>query len=337
MAVVSRMPQQYDHQVTVEYMFGQQRRSAGRVKGMLDEALLQQRQSLACGDTVSDTYKRVQLLSSVKDIYESTVMTLDAVVGYINNATANGARADFDRHYAAMSKMYSAMEKAMRKMLQLPDDELGEMYEEIRALVCSWWDSVCRTLQRHPLRWGAAAGAVPTALLLHKYISGACVATTCAKAMGAGGTLGCGTVGWLGAAAFGALGGVLAVGLGLCVYRFFCPVTQQQSAELRPQQQLTFDDMRQAVEELKQKLNEESPQAVVQGMQAIAATWDILNDYDPQRDTDVCPVCLELPQQPMRFRGCLGRHWHCRACREACLRQRAATACPVCRAAPRAQ
>lgn len=155
---------------------------------------------------------------------------------------------------------------------------------------------------------------------------------------------GCEVVGWGAALGVGIVAGVFLAMVGTCVYNAMQPAEiiepdEPPVATLRPEPASQFHDVNTAVENMQRAVGAMGNEALENELLKIAGYWDQFNDFDPEVDTGACPVCLETltkDKVPVRFRGCLGRHFHCHVCREGCVRGATANlhVCTVCRHAP---
>lgn len=318
----------------IEWQFTEARKSAGKVKQRLDQAIASKEANLACNDVSSDLFKEAKYYKLLADTYEANIKLMNCVVAYLNEATANGTLEDSqsDQYYSRLIDWLSRMETELRKVLQLPPSEISEMFETMRVRFANLMETVNKSVFTHPKKYAAAVGAMAGGLLLHKFFAEGCLTTSLFVKLGIA-KCGCAAVGWGAAAATGTLGGVFLVLLGTCVYKAFHP---DVVTVLEPETSAQFQDINLAVDNIKEALRNCQNDALEQDLRKIAAYWDHFNDFDAEIDTDECPVCLSNPPlQPVRFRGCVGRHFHCKGCREECIRKNVGGGiCTICRHRP---
>lgn len=324
-------------------MFADARRSAGRVKLLLDQRLRAKQADLTCGRFAPDVYKEVRYYKMFVDLYESNVKLMNCVVAYLNDEISMGRKeqAELDRIYAPLIRWLNNMEQELRRVLDLPSSEIGEKFEGMRVRVMGLLELVRGSFANNPKKYAAAVGAVAGGVLLQKHFSGVCLATDILKKLGLisspiGPEIACTCVGFGTSLAVGAIGGVFLVVVGACIYNAFSSETSGLQVDLRLESSFQFQDVNRAVDNMKEALQNLEDGALAQDLRNIAALWDQFNDFNPEVDTEACPVCLsEPPQQPVRFRGCLGQHFHCFACREECVQANAGGGiCTVCRHDP---
>lgn len=320
-----------DHRISPEYMFSESRRSAGRVKKTLDDTLASKMASLQKDDVTSVLYMETKWYKMLSDLYEKNVQLINIVVAYLNDAAASGTEDEsLNRLYAQLTTVFQNMENEMRRVLALPSSEIAEQFEAFKMSVLNMFKALQANVRTHPKKHAAVVGGVAGAVVLHKYFSTACVS---AKLLAKLGVIQCTEVGWATAFGVGALGGVFLVVVGACVYNLLI----DQKPEMCGETPMQFEAVSQGVDFLKEALQNSSEEfnKLEEDLRKIAAYWDHFNDFDPATDDNDCPVCLGPLQQPVRFRGCTGRHFHCLECREDCLRTSAGpAACTICRQEP---
>merc|ERR1712137_1412013 len=92
----------------------------------------------------------------------------------------------------------------------------------------------------------------------------------------------------------------------------------------------SFSDVRVEVERIKEALDNMSDETVELEVGRMAALWDHISPFNPEKDENMCSICHEPLVQPVLFRGCVGRHFHCSECRGQALAANHTT-CPICR------
>eukprot|EP00931_Biecheleriopsis_adriatica_P106572 TRINITY_DN80_c0_g1_i1.p1 TRINITY_DN80_c0_g1~~TRINITY_DN80_c0_g1_i1.p1 ORF type:complete len:377 (-),score=77.34 TRINITY_DN80_c0_g1_i1:282-1355(-) len=311
-----------DPRITPEMVFFQARRSAGRVKKQLDGALAAKQAQLGKDDLSSNLFKMVKYYKMIADLYEENVKIITTVVAYLNHEMTNGKMEESagDRIYENLVRLLKNMEKTMRRVLGLSSSEIGERFEAVRLQVLDFFQALTRSATAHPQKSAAVVGGVAGAVLLHKHMTGVCITAKILTKLGL--SCGCAAAGWLTAAAVSAVGGLFLLALGKVVYHALYPtiVENPSDTDLRTEPAVQFEDINAAIENLRSALADMQEDGLVQELRKVAAYWDHFNDFDPQLDTDGCPVCFSNPpRQPVRFRGCTGRHFHCSDCRERCI------------------
>eukprot|EP00929_Paragymnodinium_shiwhaense_P088476 TRINITY_DN4878_c0_g1_i4.p1 TRINITY_DN4878_c0_g1~~TRINITY_DN4878_c0_g1_i4.p1 ORF type:complete len:346 (-),score=66.19 TRINITY_DN4878_c0_g1_i4:221-1258(-) len=311
------------HELSFEFLFSGARRSAGRIKTKLDEEIERKSSQLRKADTTSDLYKQVTYYKMLAELYNKNVQTSNMVAAYLNDGTASGAWDDgkLKEHYAVLLRWYSSMEKEMRRVLDLPSSEVAEHFEGLRNIV----NMISETLQDHPKKSAGVVGAVIAGLCLHKAFASVCVSTKLLAKLGIVGC-GCQTVGWFTAVGVGGLAGVFVLLVGTTLYN----VLGDQEPVLRKEDTLNFDVISDAVEHLKAI---DLSECLEEDLRTVSQYWDNFSGFDAAVDGPDCPVCHRGLQRPVRFPGCVGRHFHCLQCRDECIRS-GNHLCTICRQPP---
>eukprot|EP00929_Paragymnodinium_shiwhaense_P088480 TRINITY_DN4878_c0_g1_i8.p1 TRINITY_DN4878_c0_g1~~TRINITY_DN4878_c0_g1_i8.p1 ORF type:complete len:365 (-),score=62.53 TRINITY_DN4878_c0_g1_i8:405-1499(-) len=297
-------------EMSYEFLFAGARRSAGCIKAELDKQIKRKSSQLPKGDTTSDLYKQVTYYKMLAELYNKNVQTSNMVAAYLNDGTASGAWDDgkLKEHYAVLLRWYSSMEKEMRRVLDLPSSEVAEHFEGLRNIV----NMISETLQDHPKKSAGVVGAVIAGLCLHKAFASVCVSTKLLAKLGIVGC-GCQTVGWFTAVGVGGLAGVFVLLVGTTLYN----VLGDQEPVLRKEDTLNFDVISDAVEHLKAI---DLSECLEEDLRTVSQYWDNFSGFDAAVDGPDCPVCHRGLQRPVRFPGCVGRHFHCLQCRDECIR-----------------
>eukprot|EP00931_Biecheleriopsis_adriatica_P104901 TRINITY_DN79518_c0_g1_i1.p1 TRINITY_DN79518_c0_g1~~TRINITY_DN79518_c0_g1_i1.p1 ORF type:complete len:365 (+),score=60.53 TRINITY_DN79518_c0_g1_i1:69-1163(+) len=330
---------QQDHLVPLQSQYADARRTAGQVKKQLDQAIESKEavfKQLPRGQEgeEGDLFMELKYLRLLSELYHKNVTLMNNVYAYINDRVANGQEeSEFDGIYAKLIRWFHKMEGELRHVLGLPQSELVAMFATLRTRVMGFMQSCEETVAAHPLKCAAAVGMVAGGALLHNYFTGVCISAKILFKLGPLGSCACQSVGWAAAFGVGSLGGVFAVLIGTCIYNCFHETEIPVDADLNVETANHFTDVDRAVDSIKEALQNSSNQELEDELFKIIAFWDHFSDFDPQIDTEACPVCLASPPvQPVRFRGCTGRHFHCQGCRDDCLRTNAGGGvCTVCR------
>lgn len=294
-------------------LFNDQKRSCSRVKHLLDRKLEQATRNAGVEDVESLSYKEVILLRTYKDLYEAKVPIITAVNNIFDQKILNGTdELQFQQHYSAMTKLLQNMEAAMRKVLDMPPDEISEMFEEAKCRVMTFLE----ILSQHKMKITTAVAGVAGAALLHESLAHVCSVALSLRAPACS----CASLGYLLAGGLSAGCAFLLILAGIAAYKHFYPSTTVDGPpELTPVPRCTVENVKTIAEELNQKVD---PGEILKDLLKAVSLWDHLtiNNFNPQTDTDSCPICLDLPpKDPVRFPGCSGRHFHCYACLKECM------------------
>lgn len=331
----------------IQFRFANAKISAGRVKKLFDDALKSKQENLPADlpkDDSSDLAAEVKYYKMLSELYEKNIDYMKVIDAYVSEQICNGrmdagmdaeGEEGSDRIYAEMIRWLGNMEKELRHILGLPSSEVAEMFMAFRKRVMNVLEDLKSMVTDHPSQCALWVGGVAGAAVLHKYFTGICISTKVLAKIGIiKGGCGCVSVGWATAACVGAVAGLFLLMAGKCVYHHFFPGELPEPRNLRPDTQSTFEDVSQAIEALKVALNTCEHHSLVSDMRKISAYWDHFNVFDQSTDIDWCPVCLANPPvEPVLFRGCTGRHFHCFACRETCMNE-GHSLCSICRQLP---
>jgi len=326
-----------NHTVPIQTIFSLAQVSAGRIKKQFDEAFESKQANLSKSDTASDLFVEVKYFKMVKELYETNVRLMGVVVAYVMDEVNNG-RMDEDASknvYIPMVRLLENMETELRRVLGLPSSVIVEMFGAVQKRVMNFFEDFGDMVVNNKTSCAAVVGGAAGALVLHKGVTGICLTSKLLMKLGLA-TCGCTPVGWVAAAGIGALSGICLLVIGKCVYHMFEPkeVEDFSTRQLRSDTKVQFDDVSRAIEDLKAAFNNSDNAVLANQIRKMAAYWDHFNDFNQLVDTNHCPVCLTSPPtQPVRFRGCTGRHFHCFKCRETCI-DNGHDFCTICRQAP---
>lgn len=325
-----------NHDIPVTYIYGLRLQSAGNTKRQFDSALAEKQANFkADAPNAQDLEAEIKYFKMLADLYQQNVNLMDSVVAYLHHEVGHGRMDEVEHHllYGQMVKWLENMETEMRRVLGLPTSEFGQMLDILRHSIQTFFNELGQSFRAHPKLYTAAVGGAGGAVLMHKFFTGICVSAKLLSKLGlmCGGS--CATVGWLTAFACGALGGVFL----LITVKAICHALSPNEYQVQDEIANQFKDVQEEVEMVKEALKRCRNDDLLSEMNRIAAFWDHFETFDTQVDENMCPICLRVPRQPVMFRGCTGRHFHCKLCRDEALAVNAGDGrCSVCRA-PRPQ
>eukprot|EP00929_Paragymnodinium_shiwhaense_P088478 TRINITY_DN4878_c0_g1_i6.p1 TRINITY_DN4878_c0_g1~~TRINITY_DN4878_c0_g1_i6.p1 ORF type:complete len:426 (-),score=69.34 TRINITY_DN4878_c0_g1_i6:224-1501(-) len=116
-------------------------------------------------------------------------------------------------------------------------------------------------------------------------------------------------IGWSTSIGFGGLAGLFFLFAGTTLYN----ALREQEPVLRKEDTLKFDVISDAVENLKAI---DLSECLEEDLRKISQYWESFSDFDAAVDSPTSPVCHGELQRPVRFPGCVGRHFHCLQCRD---------------------
>lgn len=322
-----------NHDVPIECIFSLRRVSVGRTKAQFDAELVAKDARIKAGDTDPDLVAQVKYYKMLSNLYGQNVTLMDSVVAYYNHEITRGnmiEESNLRKCYGPLVKWLENMEKELRRVLGLPSNEFLIMFCSLRRGVQEFLSELKNSVINNPKTYGAVVGGCGGAVILHKYLTAACVTGKLFAKLGlAGCGATCAQVGWVTAFGCGALGGIFLVLAVKTVCHAFGPEQQEVQMEIAH----SFQDVQREVEMVKEALVQCNDEDLLSEMRRIAAFWDHFETFNSSIDDNDCPICLNPLREPVLFRGCTGRHFFCKECREAAIAANSGGGrCPVCRA-----